>query len=263
MALPAHWPRLPPDLQVVPVDLGCRRSSSLWLAQIGWPHSLARSGRPSTRKDCLVPSSTWVLIHAERRQLLEDLDGLPADQWSTPSLCPAWTVHQMLGHMIALTKQTPVRFFAKLAKSGFSFNTMVANDAAMESTGSPPQTLEEFKRHLTDTTSPPGPVDSWLGEMVVHGADIRRPLGLTYAPPVTTSVQVADFYKNSNLLIGSKKRIGGLRLVATDTTWTHGAGPEVHGPILSLVQAMTGRAEALADLSGDGAEQLCSRLSTI
>jgi uncharacterized protein (TIGR03083 family) len=209
-----------------------------------------------------VPTSTWELIHAERRQLVEDLEGLPAEKWSTPSLCREWTVHQMLGHMVALTKQTPPKFFAKLAKSGFSFNSMVATDAAGESSGSPQQTLDEMKRHLDDTTSPPGPVDSWLGEMVVHGADIRRPLGLTYTPPVTTSVQVADFYKNSNLLIGSKKRIDGLRLVATDTSWTHGDGPEVRGPILSLVQAMTGRADPLVDLSGEGTDQLRSRMPT-
>jgi hypothetical protein len=64
------------------------------------------------------------------------------------------------------------------------------------------------------------------------------------------------------LLIGSRKRIDGLRLVATDTTWSHGAGPDVRGPILSLVQAMTGRPSALTDLSGDGMEQLRSRMPT-
>ena len=63
---------------------------------------------------------------------------------------------------------------------------------------------------------------------------------------------VADFYKGSNLLIGSKRRITGLALLATDTEWSHGTGPEVAGPILSLVMAMTGRKEALDDLTGDG-----------
>lgn len=209
-----------------------------------------------------MPSSTWDLIHAERRQLIEDLDALNADQWATPSLCREWTVHQMLGHLVALSKQTPPKFFAKFAGSGFTFNKMVAKDVAKETAGSPQQTLAELKRHLHDTTSPPGPVDSWIGEMVVHGADIRRPLGLAYVPPVATTTQVADFYKNSNLLIGSRKRIDGLRLVATDTTWSHGAGPDVRGPILSLVQAMTGRPSALTDLSGDGMEQLRSRMPT-
>lgn len=209
-----------------------------------------------------MPSSTWDLIHAERRQLIEDLDALTADQWATPSLCPEWTVHQMLGHLVALTKQTPPKFVAKFVGSGFTFNKMVAKDVAKEAAGSPQQTLAELKHHVNDTTSPPGPVDSWIGEMVVHGADIRRPLGLAYTPPVATTTQVADFYKNSNLLIGSRKRIDGLRLVATDTTWSHGTGPDVRGPILSLVQAMTGRSVALSDLSGDGTDQLRSRMST-
>ena len=55
---------------------------------------------------------------------------------------------------------------------------------------------------------------------------------------------MADFYKGSNLLIGSKNRIAGLTLRATDADWSHGTGPEVQGPILSLVLAMTGRTVA-------------------
>ena len=71
-----------------------------------------------------MPSSTWNLIHAERRQLIEDLTPLTPDQWSARSLCPEWTVHQMLGHIVALTKQTPRAFFANFLRSGFAFNTM-------------------------------------------------------------------------------------------------------------------------------------------
>lgn len=208
-----------------------------------------------------MTSSTWNLIHAERRRLLEDLSALTPDQWSTRSLCPEWTVHRMLGHIVALTKQTPPKFIVKFLRSGFAFDRMVAKDAAQESAGTPQQTLDELAAHVHDTTSPPGPVDSWIGELVVHGADIRRPLGLSYTPPVATTVQVADFYKSSNLLIGAKKRIAGLRLIAADADWSHGAGPEVGGPLLSLVQAMTGRGVALADLTGDGVETLRLRMS--
>ena len=87
-------------------------------------------------------------------------------------------------------------------------------------------------------------------------------MGIPYAPPVTTSRQVADFYKNSNLLIGAKTRIAGIHLVATDTDWTYGSGLEVRGPLLSLIQAMTGRSVALADLTGEGVPLLRSRMPT-
>ena len=129
-----------------------------------------------------MPSETWELIHAERRQLVEDLDLLSAEQWSTPSLCPGWSVHQMLGHVLALTKQTLPKFLVKIIKSGFSFDAMVAKDSANESAGSPQHTLAELNRHLDDTTSPPGPVKSWLGEIVVHGAISAGPSGCPTPP---------------------------------------------------------------------------------
>ena len=72
-------------------------------------------------------------------------------------------------------------------------------------------------------------------------------------------VAVADFYKNSNLLIGAKKRIAGVTLRATDTDWRHGDGPLVSGPVLALVMAMTGRKIALEDLGGDGMTVLRGR----
>ena len=207
-----------------------------------------------------MSTTTWDLIHAERHQLIDDLGPVTEQQWQTPSLCPDWTVHQALGHIVALTKQTPPKFFGKFLASGFRFDRMVAKDVDRETAGTPAQTLAELTAHVNDTVAPPGPVDSWIGEIVVHGADIRRPLGIHYSPPVTTTRRVADFYKNSNLLIGAKSRIVGVRLVATDTDWSHGTGPEVSGPILSLVQAMTGRAVAVSDLGGEGVPVLASRM---
>jgi len=72
-------------------------------------------------------------------------------------------------------------------------------------------------------------------------------------------VQVADFYKNSNLIIGTKRRIEGLALRATDTGWSHGTGPEVSGPMLALLMAMTGRKAAASELSGEGLATLQAR----
>jgi hypothetical protein len=72
-------------------------------------------------------------------------------------------------------------------------------------------------------------------------------------------IAVADFYKNSNLLIGAKNRIDGVTLRATDVEWRHGSGPEVNGPAIALVMAMTGRKAALDDLTGEGVALLRAR----
>jgi uncharacterized protein (TIGR03083 family) len=201
----------------------------------------------------------WPTIHAERSALAADLESLDEAQWATPSLCDGWTVHDVLAHMTATTRITAPAFFGKLIASGFSIKKMQANDIVVERGSSPADTLARFQAQVSSTKHPPGPIDTWLGESIVHAEDIRRPLGIKREYPTDAVVRVADFYKGSNLIIGAKKRIEGLQLKATDTDWSHGDGPEVSGAIVSLVMAMTGRKAVLADLSGDGVAALSSR----
>ena len=209
----------------------------------------------------MATSSPWPTIHAERAALADDLAGLTDDQWETPSLCSPWTVRQVLAHMTVTAKMTPPRFFLRFASSGFRFHQMSAREVAAETSGTPAQGLSDFRAHINDSTSPPGPVDSWLGETIVHAEDIRRALGMAHEYPVEALVRVADFYRRSNTLIGAKSRIEGLTLHATDVGWSTGTGPEVSGPLLSLVMSMTGRPAALADLSGDGLSTLTKRMA--
>lgn len=208
----------------------------------------------------MAPDDVWHTIHAERGALADDLDNLSGAQWRTPSLCRPWTVHEVLGHLTVTAKMTPPRFFLQLASSGFRFHAMSARGVAAETSGTPSQTLGEFRSHVNDSTAPPGPVDTWLGETLVHAEDIRRPLGIAHDYPMDALVRVADFYRKSNLLIGAKRRIAGVTLRATDADWSAGTGPEVSGPLLSLVLAMTGRPAALSDLSGQGLATLSSRM---
>jgi hypothetical protein len=98
-----------------------------------------------------------------------------------------------------------------------------------------------------------------LGESVTHGGDIRMPLGLEHRPDDAALVAVADNYSRTNLLIHAKKRITGLRLSATDADWSTGNGPEVTGPLLSLILAISGRRQACRDLAGEGVTTLASR----
>lgn len=98
-----------------------------------------------------------------------------------------------------------------------------------------------------------------VGEAVLHSEDIRHPLGIRREYPLATLVTVVEFYKGSNLLLGTKNRIAGLTLRAADSDWSTGSGPEVAGPMISLLLAMTGRPAGLADLSGDGVATLRSR----
>lgn len=201
----------------------------------------------------------WPLIHAERKALAADLEGLTEAQWASPSLCTEWTIRDVVAHMTATAKMTPAKFPVKLVKSGFSLKKMQARDIAAELGGSAADTLSRFKSVLTATTSPPGPKATWLGEVLVHSEDIRRPLGISRQYPSEATTQVAQFYQGSNLIIGAKKRIAGLTLSATDTTWAHGSGAAVSGPIASIILGMTGRKAGLDDLTGEGVDVLRGR----
>jgi hypothetical protein len=69
--------------------------------------------------------------------------------------------------------------------------------------------------------------------------------------------------KNANFPVGTKRRIEGLRLHASDLDWTHGTGPEISGAGVSLLLAMTGRMPGLEDLSGDGLHTLRGRMTAV
>jgi uncharacterized protein (TIGR03083 family) len=204
-------------------------------------------------------AETWKHIHAERAQMAETWTALSSGQWAEQSWCQGWSVQDTAGHILAAAEQTPGNFYRELASAGFRFNVFTDRGARRLAAAGPDELARRLRARTWTTNHPPAPVIAMLGEIVVHGEDIRRPLGLKHQPPEEALVAVADSWKNSNLLIGSKRRITGLRLRATDTGWVHGDGPEVSGPLLCLILAMTGRKDVHPDLTGEGVAELGRR----
>jgi uncharacterized protein (TIGR03083 family) len=212
-------------------------------------------------REAMVADDVWPVVHAERRALADDLAGLTAEQWRTPSLSEGRTVEQTLAHMTATAKMTPAKSLLKMAAAGFRFDRMADAAVAVESAGGPTVTLERFRAVERSTSGPPGPAMSWLGETLVHGEDIRRPLQVAHQYPTDAVTRVIAFYAGSNLLIGGKRRVAGLTLRATDTTWSRGSGPVVEGPAIALLMGTAGRRAALEDLAGPGLEILRNRMT--
>ncbi len=201
----------------------------------------------------------WTLVAAERGVLADDLAALTPEQWAARSLCPDWTVRDIVAHLSAAASTSPGAFLVQFARAGFKFGKYANDGLSRELGANTGATLAGFRAVQGSKTSPPGPKPTWLGEIVVHAEDIRRPLGIAHSYDPEALREVADFYKGSNTLIGAKNRIAGLALKATDQDWSHGTGPDVEGPLLSLVMAMTGRKAHVDDLTGEGVETLASR----
>ncbi len=200
-------------------------------------------------------------IRHEQEALAADLRAIDEEAWATPSLCPGWTVRDVLAHMTALAGMTPLNFFQKLMVSGFNPARLQARDIELERGSSVDETLTRFRSvSASKNRLRAVPEKTALGETVLHSEDIRRPLAIQHGYPLSALVTVADAYKGSNLVAGTKRRIAGLSLRATDIDWSTGSGPVVMGPMLSLLMAMAGRQAAIEDLKGEGVERLRSRV---
>ena len=127
----------------------------------------------------------WTHIHAERADMADTWSGLTAEQWAAPSWCHGWSVQDTAGHILAAAEQTPLHFYKELAAAGFRFNVFTDRGAKRLAALSPDELVQRLRARSTTTNHPPAPVIAMLGEIIVHGEDIRRPLGL--APPVPRS----------------------------------------------------------------------------
>jgi uncharacterized protein (TIGR03083 family) len=204
----------------------------------------------------------WPLIHAERAALAADLADLTDEQWATPSLCTGLSVREVLAHLTAAASLNPVQWLAGVIRCRFDFDKQVAMRLAEQLGTNAAETLERFRRVVTSTTKPPLPIMAMLGESIVHGEDIRRPLGIRRDYPITTVTRVAEYYQGSDQVVLAKGRIRGLRLVASDGPFTAGSGALVSGTTLALTMPMTGRTTYCDELEGDGVATLRERCET-
>jgi uncharacterized protein (TIGR03083 family) len=200
-------------------------------------------------------------IRDERLDLIEHLDGLTAEQWDAPSLCDKWRIRDVVAHLTAGAEGAYGigATVSGMLRHGLSFNRWIANDSRTRGDQDPSQILNALRAAVDNRKKPPGaPRIAGLADLLIHGQDICRPLGIDRTLPEDHLLPVADFVR-STFVFHAKRRTEGLTLKATDMTWSHGSGPEVAGTAEALVMAMAGRQVALSDLSGGGVALFASR----
>jgi uncharacterized protein (TIGR03083 family) len=151
----------------------------------------------------------WQLVHAERAALIRDLEHLDDHSWGVALLCPGWTVHDVVAHLVDSARTTRLGFLVGLARAGFDFDHQNARGVERERGASPRETLERLRGVASRTSSPPAPLDTRLVEEVVHGEDIRRPLGLTRSYPQEAVVRALRLQARTPASLGGAKRACG------------------------------------------------------
>jgi uncharacterized protein (TIGR03083 family) len=205
-------------------------------------------------------TGAWQLVAAERAALVADLERLDEDRWREPSLCAGLSVEEVVAHLTAGASSGSLRWFAGLARCRFDVDRMVDMRLREQLGSTPGETLRWFRAVVDSRTAPSAHVDAWLGEIVVHGEDVRRPLGIDHGYAPAALERVARFYAARDFTVPSKRRSAGLRLVASDGPFTAGEGPAVRGRTLDLVLAMAGRPVALDHLEGPGLPVFAARV---
>lgn len=205
---------------------------------------------------------TFAEIADERRGLADLLSGLTAEQQATQSLCSEWRVHDVVAHLVVPLEVGIPRFAVAMLVSRGNFdraNVRLTREQARRPFGE----LLEVLRSKADTRfTPPGAgPEAPLTDVLVHGLDIRWPLGLPRVIPEQRLRTSLDYVTDpASRGVVAKGTLEGLRFEADDIDWTHGSGPVVRGPAEALLLALTGRTAALDHLGGDGAPTLRARL---
>ncbi|WP_416952261.1 maleylpyruvate isomerase family mycothiol-dependent enzyme [Nocardioides sp. T5] len=207
------------------------------------------------------------LTRAHRQGFIETLKSLDPEQWWAPSLCSQWRVIDVAAHLAWAPVMGAGAGAAAMVRHGFSMNRMIARSAVAWSERGRDAILAQLRENARTGATPIGmPPVAALADAVVHGLDVRRPLGLPGAVPVEALAPLADFTLGTpwplNAVVGgsARRRVAGVRLVATDTDWTHGTGPDVLASAEVLLLLLYGRPVTPADLSGPGVDTLVPRL---
>ena len=223
-------------------------------------YSVTAVGRGRVRPMTEERAAVWTVVHRERELLCRDLAGLAPAQWAAPTACPGWDVHDVVAHLVDSAKVTRLRFLRDMVAARFDFDRQNTLVIARERRTDPRETLEEFRAVVTRTGSPPAAVATRLVEAFVHGEDVRRATGLRGDYPAGPAAQALAYQLRTTVKFGGgREHADGLRLVASDTPFAAGSGPEVHGPAIVLLLAVSGRPVGPRELSGPGAATLAGR----
>ena len=130
----------------------------------------------------------WGLIHTERARLADLLTTLEPEQWALATLCADWTVEQVVAHLTAAASTGKWAWTRSIVRAGFDPAKHNARLLERSLGGSPEETLAKFHSSISLTIAPTKDFPAFLGEVIVHGQDIARPLELDLIPDAAFTV---------------------------------------------------------------------------
>jgi uncharacterized protein (TIGR03083 family) len=200
-------------------------------------------------------------VAAQRRSIADLLDGLDTEQLATPSLCSGWDVKTVAAHLVSDFTDGFWGFLASGVRHGGMHRGIDAL-ARSRARSSASEIAGILRRDADYRLSPPltGPL-SGLTDVLVHGADMRIPLGIPHTPDPQQVSRVLDFLTGRTQRgFFPPRRLRGIALYDEGTGRSWGEGALIRGAGAALMLAICGRTIAFNELTGDGVPVLQARL---
>lgn len=174
-------------------------------------------------------------------RLADTLEAQPPSTWEAPSLCERWRVREVVAHMSTAARHTAEQYMAELQTDGGNIGATIDRLAARDGRLDPSVLLANLRDERLHRWTPPGGGEiGALTHAVIHGLDITTPLGLPSSAGEPALRPVLDA-----LTAGGHTNFGidlrGVKLTATDFSWSWGDGDDVTGQAADLALALTGR----------------------
>lgn len=216
----------------------------------------------------LTDDQIWSAIDSQRGRVAELLETLIDEQWERPSLCDGWTVRHVAAHLTLqeMTLAQAVRLVLRNPSDARDVNRMIRESSRRQARAlSTEAIVAAIRGTIGHRRHNPGVTHrETLIDILVHGMDIAIPLNLGLEIPADAAAEAAA---RVHSLDGTRKNrvfrdipVRDFQLVAMDSRWSAGEGPEIRGPIRALLLLLTGRPAGLSDVTGPGADVLRRQL---
>jgi uncharacterized protein (TIGR03083 family) len=197
-------------------------------------------------------AAVWAKVAEYRRCLADELETLTPEQWEWPSWCTGWRVRDVLGHLVHLAEASQVSMVRDLIHHPVRPDRaldLMARRLGEEPVPTLAQRLRQAHGKFHVLGFPPAVA---FGEVIVHGNDALRALGLEFGLHPDDAVPVLNAYRRIGGVAFHARPHRHVRLVATDVQWSCGSGPEVTGRAVDLLMLIANRRQVFESLSGPG-----------
>jgi uncharacterized protein (TIGR03083 family) len=210
----------------------------------------------------------WSAIDAQRLRTVDLLETLAPKEWDHRSLCDGWTVRDVAAHLTMQQEGLGSALLGALRHPG-SLNHMIRETARSRAALPTDRLVADIRATVGSRRHNMGVTHlETLVDIVVHGQDIAVPLCRELPVPVEAAAAAATRVWSYRTTRRDRKKARVFRslpyeryrFTATDTSWSVGGGPEIHGPVLAILLVLTGRSAGLSHLAGESTATLAEQL---